>query len=48
MGFVRYYFRLADHLSIDFGRIPRSPFEYALRGLVDTLKEIVAKLPPGR
>jgi hypothetical protein len=72
LGFVRYYFRLAEHLSmianllrltegkveniaalgavllpslIDFGRMPRSPFEYALRGVVDTLKETVAKLP---
>jgi hypothetical protein len=31
--------------SIDFGRIPRSPLEYALRGVVDTLKETVTKLP---
>jgi hypothetical protein len=65
LGFVRYYFRIAEHLSmfanllrltegkvenvaalsavllpssIDFGRIPRSPFEYAFR-------EAVAKLP---
>jgi hypothetical protein len=73
MGFVRYYFRLADHLSmlanllrltegkvenvaalgavflpvsIDFGRVPRSPFESVLRSVVDTLKEAVGKLPP--
>jgi hypothetical protein len=72
LGFVRYYFRLSEHLSmfanllrltegnvetvaalgaallpssIDFGRIPRSPLEYALRGVVDTLKETVTKLP---
>jgi hypothetical protein len=72
LGFVRYYFRLADHLSmvanllrltegkldniaalgevfrpaIDFGRIPRSPFEHAFSSVADTLKEVVAKLPP--